>query len=455
MPFGNLLSYQLVFLFEIVMAEFMFSYKLKRNKYWWAWLIGSLTVTITLTYFFPTPTFNNWFSMGLYSSMMFFLIFLMTVISLKLVFNERWMIIIFVSLASYATQHLAFQFFNAIMNLSGLGNGGLGFYGEPVELSSKDLAINTIIYDLSYIFIYLTSYALFARRIKRGQEIVIKNGFLFMISGVVVGIVIIVNAMITYVINYGQSNREIQFVSGFSALISMTCCLISMSLLFLSSSSKMLEEELDKTNHILRQEQKQYEQAKQNIELINLKCHDLKHQIHRIGKNESLSENSVKEIEKVIGIYDSTVKTGNKVLDTILTEKSLDCYAKKIKVTCVIDGSKLTFMDETDIYTLFGNAFDNAIEAVEKLPLDKRIISLSSQCKGNIFSFAIRNYFAEKPIFKDGLPLTTKNDTSYHGFGMKSIRNIVEKYNGDLKISIDNDVFNVGFLFQLDDTKAE
>lgn len=112
-------------------------------------------------------------------------------------------------------------------------------------------------------------------------------------------------------------------------------------------------------------------------------------------------------------------------------------------------------MDETDIYTLFGNAFDNAIEAVEKLPLDKRIISLSSQCKGNIFSFAIRNYFAEKLVFKDGLPLTTKNDTNYHGFGMKSIRNIVEKYNGDLKISIDNDVFNVGFLFQLDDTKAE
>ncbi len=57
-------------------------------------------------------------------------------------------------------------------------------------------------------------------------------------------------------------------------------------------------------------------------------------------------------------------KTGNEILDTLLSEKSLICEARDITMHCVIDGKKL--LDSIDIYALFGNAIDNAIECVEK-----------------------------------------------------------------------------------------
>ncbi len=79
-------------------------------------------------------------------------------------------------------------------------------------------------------------------------------------------------------------------------------------------------------------------------------------------ENPAEREKNLKELEQSIRIYDSIVKTGNEILDTLLSEKSLICEARDITIHCVIDGKKLFFMDSIDIYALFGNAIDNAIE---------------------------------------------------------------------------------------------
>ena len=55
----------------------------------------------------------------------------------------------------------------------------------------------------------------------------------------------------------------------------------------------------------------------------------------------------------------------------------------------------------------------------------------------------------EKIILKDGLPLTTKNDHNSHGYGMKSIRYIVEKYNGNLIIDCNNNIFVLSILLSI------
>lgn len=86
----------------------------------------------------------------------------------------------------------------------------------------------------------------------------------------------------------------------------------------------------------------QYELTRENIALINQKCHDLKHQIRalRNATKEEL-EHYLEEIEGQVQIYDAIVKTGNEVLDTILTEKSLYCKERGISVFCVADGSQM------------------------------------------------------------------------------------------------------------------
>ena len=57
------------------------------------------------------------------------------------------------------------------------------------------------------------------------------------------------------------------------------------------------------------------------------------------------------------------------------------------------------------------------------------------------------NYFCGKLSFKDGLPVTTKEDKTVHGFGMRSIAMIVKKYGGELTTSVTREIFHLNILF--------
>lgn len=64
----------------------------------------------------------------------------------------------------------------------------------------------------------------------------------------------------------------------------------------------------------------------------------------------------------------TVARTGNETLDIVLTDKLLYCEKNNVTITCIADGKSLSFMSEEDIYSLFGNALDNAVLAVEQLP---------------------------------------------------------------------------------------
>ena len=119
-----------------------------------------------------------------------------------------------------------------------------------------------------------------------------------------------------------------------------------------------------------------------------MKCHDMRHQIREIGRSKSLNSEVIDEMEKSITLYDTMVKTGTEALDVILSEKSLLCYRKGIVLTCVADGGRLDFMSATDLYSLFGNALDNAIAAVKGLPEEMRVISVVDTGKGDFVNLS-------------------------------------------------------------------
>ena len=162
-----------------------------------------------------------------------------------------------------------------------------------------------------------------------------------------------------------------------------------------------------------------------------------------------LDDKKVDEIEKTISIYDSFVETGNAALDLAVTEKGLVCNGKKINFSCILDGKKLSFIDETDIYTLFCNALDNAIEASMKCEEEKRVISLTSHFAGGRLIVVCRNYYNEQPILDENGFKTTKEDKRYHGYGVKSIKRIVSLYGGKTEIFADEGVFTLTMIFPL------
>lgn len=162
----------------------------------------------------------------------------------------------------------------------------------------------------------------------------------------------------------------------------------------------------------------------------------------RAVQNESQRDRYLDEMEKSVMIYDSAVQTGNEVLNTILTERSLSCEKEGISWTCMADGKQLDFMDPVDLYTIFGNVLDNAIESVRKLKdPERRIVSVTLYSKRNMTVLQVENYFDHDVQFEDGLPVTSKGDTNYHGFGLKSIRSTVEKYGGSLSIDAQDHIF--------------
>ena len=132
----------------------------------------------------------------------------------------------------------------------------------------------------------------------------------------------------------------------------------------------------------------------------------------------------------------------------ILTEKSLICKKYGITLTCLADAERLRFMREGDLYSLFGNLLDNAIEAVKKLDApEKRIIALNIKPAEEMLTIGLSNYYQGTVELEGGLPRTSKEDKNYHGFGMKSVKRIVEQYGGALTLRVADNMFRVSILF--------
>ena len=111
---------------------------------------------------------------------------------------------------------------------------------------------------------------------------------------------------------------------------------------------------------------------------------------------------------------------------------------------------KLSFIRENDIYALLGNILDNAIEASEKRKKDEeRVVSISTISKEGFIRIHEENFFDGDLIYENNVLKTTKQNKLYHGFGVKSIKLIAEKYHGDVSISAKDGKFILDIFFPI------
>ena len=198
---------------------------------------------------------------------------------------------------------------------------------------------------------------------------------------------------------------------------------------------------------MMRQQRQQMELSKETVELINIKCHDIRKQLYTLGSRVPTEE--LDELKKAVDIYDSTIKTGNETLDVLLAERSIVCKGRGIQLDYIADGAKLDFLKPGEVYSLFGNALDNAIEAVTPLEPDRRYIGLQVRAERGMLLIRMENCAAEPLHFVDGLPQTTKGDARWHGFGVKSIRRIVQQHGGTLTMQAQDGMFRLVALLPL------
>ena len=212
--------------------------------------------------------------------------------------------------------------------------------------------------------------------------------------------------------------------------------------------SARTEAELEQ--QILQMQYSNYQISQESIDLINQKYHDLKHQISalRYELNDEDKYGYLTQMEDEIRQYEAENKTGNKVLDTILTAKSLVCQNQGISMNVVADGTLLDFMSIMDLSALFGNALDNAIRGAASVADENERLIRVVICEQMGFALVkIENRYAGEVRFDGKDLITTKNNKDYHGYGVKSIRRTVEKYDGTVTIRTEDGWFLLSILF--------
>ena len=158
----------------------------------------------------------------------------------------------------------------------------------------------------------------------------------------------------------------------------------------------------------------------------------------------------LQEMQTAMNRYDTSINTGNNTLDALLNKTWNSCEQRGIQWTCMADGKALEFMDPFDLYILLGNALDNAVECLTAIrEPEKRFLSVNIRQKGGLTLLCLRNYCDHAPVFEHGLPVTTKSDKNDHGYGTRSIREIAEKYNGQMSAKVEKNIFTLNILLPL------
>lgn len=212
-----------------------------------------------------------------------------------------------------------------------------------------------------------------------------------------------------------------------------------------------LTEEQKIISFLLEKEKSQYDQTKKLIERINTREHDLKQQMNNVSE---LSATQKEELEEIENSRISKFATGNQSIDIMLSEHAYLCSQKDIELVCSIHGELLNFIKPHHIASIFSNALTNAENYLDNVEeKEKKIIRVSLNEANENIILIFQNYLKEPIQFSKNLPVTTNQDKTLHGYGMKSMQNIVGLYNGILNVSQKNNMFTVTIIFNQEEQK--
>ena len=242
-----------------------------------------------------------------------------------------------------------------------------------------------------------------------------------------VGVLVLCIAMARLTQDNPERNRQAVIAEAFFQIVIDVTVL---ALQFGVMEQARLASHVETMRELVHQQRVQYEASKESAQIINEKYHDLKHLIKSF--RGVVPQEQLDRLKHSIAAYERPANSGNEVLDVLLAEKIGICQQRNIVLTCSLGMTDFSFVEELDLYSLFQNALTNAINAVSALPEDEeRFISLSAARDGNMYTIHMENPCEEGIDFVDGLP-QTREDPDWHGFGMKSMTRIAEKYDGML-----------------------
>lgn len=144
----------------------------------------------------------------------------------------------------------------------------------------------------------------------------------------------------------------------------------------------------------------------------------------------------------------------NNVVNIVMASKEAVMAQNGIRTEIEASVPKELPVPDADLCALFANSLDNAIEACRKLPEERRKISVRARADRGLFVLRVRNFSGEKAVWKNGAPVTGKQNAEAHGFGLAGIREIAARHGGSTEITETEGQFTLLVFFPLNGPKG-
>ncbi|MCR5601438.1 MAG: GHKL domain-containing protein, partial [Ruminococcus sp.] len=201
-------------------------------------------------------------------------------------------------------------------------------------------------------------------------------------------------------------------------------------------------------------EEKQYRRTRRYLQETSEIRHDFRQ--HIVYISELLEQGQIEKAKKYLSPIMESVNRTHRI---ICTNQAVDAIANhyddiarsiNVVVSWSFDLTDKLPIDEADMCAVMGNLVENAIQAAEQLEGDNRLVNVRiGLLPPKTLVISIYNAYKGRLILdKNGLPVTEKKN---HGIGLRSVRNIVERYGGTMEIETHNGIFNVSILMYAPD----
>lgn len=356
----------------------------------------------------------------------------LTAVPIWLCFDMQGLELLFAVAGGYAAQHMCFALIRIYLYLT---QHSLEVHGISQIMTQY----------VSYILWAFVIYILIIRKNQNKEE--------FADGDIRIAVLALVLALAAIGLSVFYSYPEDAPLNIYNGILcpayGILCCALVLVMEYYVLRENRMKKEQEVMEELLQMANAQQKSSKEAINIINMKCHDLKHQLKAFTDMNESSERMeyVKEVQQAVSIYDAIFHTGSEPLDYVLREKGLIMNEYHVTFSCMANGALINFMSPADIYALMGNAMDNALERVMREKEEERSISLHINQYQDMVLLHLENRCSEAPEFEEDLPLTDKSDKNRHGFGVRSIRYISEKYGGTLSMKVRDGKFLLDILF--------
>jgi len=314
------------------------------------------------------------------------------------------------------------------------------------EYYVKESPALTILCQILSICVWALIYVI-KRRKNDQEEVVLDLKHYIILYLVTISSLILVGSIQTF--SELEEYEDLQIYGVFAVMACCTLVVVTLMQIVVLSQNAHIKKSNDMYKEHMALQKQHYEHMLLQYEELRKFRHDVKN--HMLALNSMCTSEDNSQIKKYLSQLTNEVSskkpveyTGNRELDAVIAPFVLEAESKNIKVQFKGRVSDNVAIDMFDMCTIISNLLNNAIEACEKIQEDKRIIEFEiAGYNSQIFISVSNSYDMESIINQKQKFITTKEDKQNHGIGLENVSRTVKKYDGDMRISQENERFIV------------